>query len=173
MTDILDCGICLVRPLVRGDAESLAAHGNEREIWLNLRDRFPHPYRVEDALAYIDAVSSQEPVTSFAIEVDGEACGGVSLDVGSDIERRSAELGYWLGRAHWGRGVMSAAVRAVTEHAFGTLDLLRVWAVPFACNVASHRVLEKAGFVREGLLRSSALKAGEVLDEVMYARVRS
>ena len=86
-----------------------------------------------------------------------------------DVERVSAEIGYWLGQRFWDRGIMTTAVRAVTEYAFDQFSLTRVYAVPYVTNVASHRVLEKAGFAREGLLRRSAIKNGVILDQVLFA----
>ncbi len=167
----LACPTCRLRPPRPGDAASLARHANDREIWLNLRDRFPHPYALADAEAYIARVreAAPDPATAFAIEVDGEVAGGITLMPGHDIERVSAELGYWLGRAHWGRGIVTDAVRAMTGHAFATLGLRRVFAVPFAHNVASQRVLEKAGYVREGTMRRCAIKDGVLLDQQLYA----
>jgi ribosomal-protein-alanine N-acetyltransferase len=168
----LVCATCTVRSFRADDAESLAHHANDHEIWINLRDRFPHPYTLADARAWIaHAVSNEEP-PSFAIDVDGEVVGGIGLRLNDDVERISAEIGYWVGRAYWGRGIATDAVRAVTEHAFTTRDLTRVYALPFADNAASIRVLEKAGYVREGLLRRSAIKHGIVRDQLMYATVR-
>ena len=164
---------CTLRPFRPADAASLARHADNRKIWLALRDLFPHPYTRADAEAYIAHVAGEVPVTRFAIDVAGEAVGSVSLRLGSDIERRSAEIGYWLGEAYWGRGIVSAAVAAVTDYAFRELDLLRVFAVPFVRNVASARVLERAGYQREGTLRRSAVKDGEVLDQHLYAAVRA
>jgi len=163
---------CTLRPFRPTDAVSVARHADNRQIWLNLRDQFPHPYTVADAEQYIARAAAESPVTRFAIDVSDEAVGSVSLKVGSDIERRSAEIGYWLGEAHWGRGIMSAAVRAATEYALGELDLLRVFAVPFARNPASARVLERAAYQREGVMRRSAVKDGVVLDQFLYAAVR-
>ncbi|HEY9450876.1 MAG TPA: GNAT family protein [Gemmatimonadaceae bacterium] len=162
---------CIVRPYRPEDAESLARHGNNRRIWLNLRDRFPHPFSVEDGAAYI-AYTLREPVPlSFAIDVGGEAVGGISLHPGEDVERYGAELGYWLGESMWGRGVTTAAVRLVTAYAFAERGLLRVFALPFTRNAASVRVLEKAGYIREGHLRGSAVKDGELLDQYLYAKL--
>lgn len=163
-----DCGICTVRPWQRGDEPALVRHANSREVWLNLRDRFPHPYTAQDAHAWVESMCVEDPPTHFAIVV-GEAAGGIAFALGNDIERVSAEIGYWLGKSHWNKGVMTSALRAVTEYAFTRFSLSRVFAVPFATNVASHRVLEKAGYVREGVLRRSAIKDGVVLDQVMYA----
>ena len=160
---------CRLRPLRPADAPSLARHANDRDVWLNLRDRFPHPYTERDAAAYVAHVADRTPTRSFAIEVDGEAAGSISLHPGRDVERVSAEIGYWVGRRYWGRGIVTDAVRLATTHAFATLGLRRVFAVPFATNAASHRVLEKAGYVREGTLRHSAVKDGMLLDQLLWA----
>ena len=141
-------------------------------MWLNLRDAFPHPYTVADGEAYIARVSGATVPTSFAIDVDGEAVGGISLHPGTDVERFGAELGYWLGEPLWGRGIASAAVQLVTAHGFDVLGLQRVFALPFAHNAASVRVLEKAGYTREGLLRRNSFKAGEWVDQFLYARLK-
>ncbi|HZF67058.1 MAG TPA: GNAT family protein [Gemmatirosa sp.] len=164
---------CTLRPFRPSDAGSVAHHANDRQVWLNLRDAFPHPYALADAERYIAHVAGQPRPTSFAIDVGGDAVGGISLKPGTDIERLSAEIGYWLGEAHRGRGVMTAAVRAATGHAFDVLGLLRVFAVPFTRNAASARVLERAGYTLEGTMRRSAIKDGEVLDQYLYAAVRS
>lgn len=166
------CRLCHLRPLVPADAVSLANHANDREIWLNLRDRFPHPYRLADAEQYISAVAARAVQTSFGIIVDGQAAGTVTLMPGTDVERVSAEIGYWLGRHFWGRGIMTEAVGAATAYAFEHLKLVRVFAVPFATNAASARLLEKAGYRLEGRLRRSAVKDGTVLDQLLYAYVK-
>ncbi len=167
----LDCGVCVVRSWESRDLSSLVRHADNRKVWLGLRDRFPYPYTEADGRAFLARAPSPEPETNFAIDVAGEAVGGIGLVLGHDVERCSAELGYWLGEPFWGRGVATAAVRRVTEHAFGRFRLTRVFAIPFVRNAASCRVLEKAGFEREGILRRSAIKDGVVLDQAMYARV--
>jgi RimJ/RimL family protein N-acetyltransferase len=138
-------------------------------VWLNLRDLFPHPYTAADAEAWVSLASNQAQPTNLAIEVQSETVGGVGLELHDDVERVSAEIGYWLGQRFWNRGIMTAAVRAVTEYWFEQFSLTRVYALPFVTNVASHRVLEKAGYVREGLLRRSAIKNGVVVDQVLFA----
>ncbi len=154
------------------DLDSLATLADDWEVAKNLRDAFPHPYTREHARAWIEKSTSGEIPQVFAIECDGAAVGGCGLRLHEDIERCSAEIGYWVGRPFWGRGLASAAVRAVTEHAFRHLGLLRVYALPFEENAASARVLEKAGYLREGLLRHAAIKAGRPRNMVMYAITR-
>jgi ribosomal-protein-alanine N-acetyltransferase len=107
----------------------------------------------------------------FAIEVDGEAAGGIGFVPHSDVERVSAEIGYWLGEPFWGRGIVAEALVAVTQYAIESHHLTRVFALPYARNTASCRVLEKAGYVVEGRLRRSCIKDGEVLDQMQYAYI--
>lgn len=168
--------LVLTRSVVRSwrttDAESLARHANNRKIWLNLKDRFPHPYTREDAEGWITFCQLEEPESNFAIEVEGAAVGSVGFEHRGDIWRKSVELGYWLGEGYWGHGIVSEVVPAITAWAFGVWDIERVWAGVFAENAASLRVLEKAGFVCEGRLRRSAVKEARMVDEVVWGRVR-
>lgn len=162
---------CSVRRFIASDAPCIAAAANDRRIWLQLRDLFPHPYHLADADAYISRVAPVDPPLSLAIVVDGRAAGGVGLQLLTDVNRRTAEIGYWLGAAHWGRGIATEAVTLATDWAFGAHGLLRIFAQPFAGNLASRRVLEKAGYQLEGTMRRSAVKDGEVRDQCLYARL--
>ena len=164
---------CTLRPWRRGDEPSLVLHANNRSVWLNLRDRFPHPYTAKDADEWIAHAGSQAPVLNFAIVVDGAAVGGTGLELGTDVFRRSGEVGYWLGPPFWGRGIATEALRAVTDYAFTTLDICRLEAGVFAWNPASARVLEKVGYVLEGRSRLAVTKAGRTGDRLLYALVRS
>ena len=166
----LECGPCVIRSWRSGDEKTLPFHANNRKIWLNLRDRFPHPYTAADARQWIKHIVGVTPETNFAIDVGGEVVGGIALELQDDVERCSAEVGYWLGETCWGRGIATAALESLTEYAFSEFHLTRVYALPFARNVASVRVLEKAGYVCEGVLRRSAIKDGVLLDQLMYAR---
>lgn len=159
---------CTLRALESRDAESIARHANDREIWLNLRDLFPHPYTITEAEWYIGHLEGEEPPLGFGIDVNGAIVGSISLKPGTDVERVSAEIGYWIGREFWGRGIATDAVVGMTRYAFDQLGFTRVFAVPFTRNPASCRVLEKAGFVREGEMRHSAIKDGHLLDQRLY-----
>jgi [ribosomal protein S5]-alanine N-acetyltransferase len=153
------------------DLEPLVRYADNRSIWINLRDRFPHPYGHGDGRRFIRAARKMVPETFFAIAVGGEAVGGIGYVLQHDVERVSAEVGYWLGEPFWGRGITSEALAAVTRYAIEQHQLTRLFAVPFAYNTASCRVLEKAGYVLEGRLRRSAIKNGEVIDQFQYAYV--
>jgi RimJ/RimL family protein N-acetyltransferase len=147
-------------------------HANNRAVWRNMRDRFPHPYTLEDAYRWIELNNTVFPETNFAIAVEDTAVGGIGIVRGDDVYRRSAEIGYWLGEEFWGRGIAPVAVRAVTDWAFATFELARIHAGVFAWNPASMRVLEKAGYTMEGCLRRSVFKDGALTDQVLYAIVR-
>jgi [ribosomal protein S5]-alanine N-acetyltransferase len=163
---------CTIREWRVGDEDSLVRHANNPKIWRNVRDAFPHPYTRRDAEQWIALSISQSPAVSFAIEIDGEAVGGIGLVPREDVYRRSIEIGYWLGEAYWGRGVMTEAVRAITDYAFSNFDVCRVFAGVFEWNRGSARVLEKAGFEFETRLKNSITKQGQSIDELLYAMVR-
>jgi RimJ/RimL family protein N-acetyltransferase len=122
-----------------------------------------------DAEDWIRKASSDDPITSFAIEVDHAAVGGIGLVLQTDIFRRSAEIGYWLGEDYWGRGIVTEAVRAFTDWGFANFDLSRIYAGVFEWNPASARVLEKAGFEFEGRMNKAVTKEGRIGDELIYA----
>ena len=162
---------CVVRSWRISDADALVVHADNERIWINLRDRFPHPYTRRAAREFLRAVREQAPETFFAIEVGGEAAGGIGYVLQSDVDRVSAEIGYWLGEPFWGRGIVTEALVAITSYAFAHHELTRLFAVPFASNAASCRVLEKAGYRLEGRLRRSAIKNGQIIDQFQYACV--
>jgi RimJ/RimL family protein N-acetyltransferase len=163
---------CELRPFTETDASSLALHANDVTVWRNLRDLFPHPYTLEHAVGFIQHTQRQPSGCHLAIVVEGQAAGSIGLKLGTDVERVSAELGYWLGAPFRGRGVMTEAIRAFTDDSFDRFSLTRIFALPFAFNPASCRVLEKAGFQLEATLRRSAIKEGRITDQRLYARVR-
>jgi [ribosomal protein S5]-alanine N-acetyltransferase len=163
---------CTVREWAVSDLEPLVRHANSRDIWIHLRDRFPYPYLEDHGRKFLEHITTQSPSLVWAIEVNGEAAGGIGLEPKTDVERVSAEIGYWLGQAHWGRGIVTEALTAVTAAAFEHFDLLRLFALPFADNPGSIRVLEKAGYSLEGRLPQSTIKDGRVRDQLMFGAYR-
>ncbi|NOT60901.1 MAG: GNAT family N-acetyltransferase [Acidobacteria bacterium] len=163
---------CALRYWRRGDEASLVRHADNYQIWRSLRDRFPHPYTSNDARKWIEHTLAEDPPLNLAITINHEAVGGIGIIPGSDIHHRSAEIGYWLGEAYWGRGIVTEAVKAASQWAFENYDLNRLWAGVFEYNAASARVLVKAGFKFEARLRGAATKEGRTLDELLYALVR-
>ena len=168
----LELSRCTLRPWRVGDEASLVRYADNRNVWRNLKDRFPYPYTAADADAWIRLAGSETPATSFAIVVDGAAVGGVGIELGNDVFRRSAEIGYWLGEPFWGRGIATEALRAMTAYAFEHFDICRLEAGVFDWNPASARVLEKSGYTLEGRARLGVVKDGRICDRLLYALVR-
>ena len=163
----------LLRPWRETDAAACAALADDEGVAANLCDVFPHPYTEQDARDFIALCLAADPdeMLSCAVEVDGVFAGSVTLTRGTDVARKSAELGYWFGRPFWGKGVATEAVRQMCATGFGAWDIVRIFAEPFSRNRASCRVLEKNGFQHEGTKRLSVCKRGTLLDSEMYALV--
>lgn len=183
---------CTIRPWHPSDAESAARHGNDPLIAQWMTNMFPHPYTPERAHEWIamnesaaaspPLTTSQEPpltwpaLLNHAIALPSpasECVGGIGLKPGLDVRARSAEVGYWVGAAAWGRGVATEALAAYAAHAFAACPALeRLDASVYAGNAASARVLEKCGFVREGVRRRAVWKWGEWRDEEVWGLLR-
>lgn len=163
----------ILRPFKKGDEASLVKNINNKKI-AKYTLRIPYPYTLKDATFWIlqNRKLWRKKVKSslnFAIDISGEVVGGIGLN---KIEGHEAELGYWLGEKYWGKGVMTAAVKALTEYVFKTLPLRRIYAEVFPFNKASAKVLQKAGYKYEGRLRKHVLKNGKFIDALLFARVR-
>lgn len=169
---MIDCGTFVLRPFHAADRDALVQIADDPSVAANLRDRFPHPYTPADADAWLAHVDSEQPTRHFAIARDHTLLGSIGLEVQSDVNRLCAEVGYYVGRQHRGQGIATAATVAATDYAFATLGMQRVFAIVFESNPGSARVLERAGFVLEGRLRRAILKAGRVMDALLYARVQ-
>lgn len=156
----------------KGDETSLQRNADNVKIFNCLRDKFPSPYTMEDASQWIERQLNEEVKLNYVIDIDGEVAGAVGLELREDIYRKTCEIGYWLGEQYWGRGVMPEAVKLVTAYAFEHFDLNRIQAGVFSKNPRSMRVLEKAGYHKEAILKSSVLKNEEVLDEHIYAALK-
>lgn len=158
------------------DREALVELLKDKEIY-DRTLRIPYPYTLEDAdnwlsiAADIDRRNGQ--TLNWAIrDVDNQLIGGVGLETPGLDKSHRAEIGYWLGKSYWGRGIMSAVVETVCRHAFDHLGLQKITAHVFHFNAASARVLEKAGFQREGYLPRHYLKDGQFIDSIAYGRLR-
>ncbi|WP_337041864.1 GNAT family N-acetyltransferase [Emticicia sp. 17c] len=161
----------ILRQWQSGDEKSLAEQANNYKIWRNLKDIFPHPYTLADAYEWIKI--AQDSAANFAIVVDAKAVGGIGILLKEDIYQKNAEIGYWLGEAYWGNNIISTAITDVVNYTFANYPVHRIYAGVFEYNAASMRVLEKAGFIKEAILRQSLLKEGKLYDEHIYARYRT
>jgi ribosomal-protein-alanine N-acetyltransferase len=158
-----------LRPWTMKDLESLLRYADNFNIARNMADVFPHPYTREKGIAFLEMVTSATPPHILAIEVAGEAVGGIGIHPQHDIYRKNAEMGYWLAEPYWGKGIMTEAIRQLVGYAFDNWDITRIYARPFGYNLGSQRALEKAGFTLEAKLEKTFYKNGKYLNELIYA----
>lgn len=165
----------VLRKWLLSDAEALAAILSNRETLNNLRDGLPYPYTKKDAEDYINFILNAEPndTFAFAIEIDGKVVGNIGAFRQGNIHRRTAELGYYLAEEYHGKGIMTSAVEQLCDKLFSETDILRIFAEPFAYNIGSRRVLEKAGFRLEGIMKNNAFKNGKVFDTALYSLTKT
>ena len=174
LEDALTLTTCTLRRLVPSDAGSIARYANNPKVARWMRHRFPSPYQLTDAESFIALDTGDEASEKhFAIEVDGDAVGVIGLMPGEpgEVHQRTAEIGYWIGEPYWGRGIASDAALALSDAAFAEGRLLRIYASVYDGNTNSCRVLEKAGFEKEGIMRAYVEKNGEILDAHLYAKL--
>ena len=160
-----------LRKWQESDKNSLAYYANNEKISDCVRNTFPYPYTIEDAEFFIrlarHAHSDREWM--LAIDVDGEAIGGITLNFGNDIHERTAELGYWVGEPHWKKGIATEAVRQICQLAFDQTEIVRIQAEVFANNPASIQVLQKNQFIQQGYFCNGIYKHEKFLDSVLFA----
>jgi len=161
-----------MRPWRPEDAPALVKHANNPKVARNLRDGFPYPYTLTDARRWLEMVGDNRSDLILAIEIDGEAAGGIGIHAGKDVYRYNGEIGYWLSEQHWGKGIMSGAVASLVDHAFLKTLWLRIFATIFQNNPPSMRVLEKCGFSREAIHKNTVMKEGRLMDEHLYALLK-
>jgi len=154
------------------DAAAIQPHADNPNVHSYLLDRFPHPYTMEVAESWVNYMLSLEPNYNFVIEVDGNAVGVIGLEMRDDVYLKSPLIGYWISETLWGCGIMTAAIKLLAAYAFQNLDIIRIQAGVLGNNLRSMRTLEKAGFVKEGILKNSMVKNGVILDEHVYGLVK-
>ena len=159
----------ILRSLKESDAETLSSLGNNKNIWANLTDSFPHPYTLEDAKNWIKINKEKEKIENFAITINDELIGMIGQE---KIKDHVLTIGYWIGEPHWGKGYITEALKAFIKHLFENHEIIRIEAKVFTHNPASCRVLEKQGFTKEGLLRKREKKVESYVDEWIYSITR-
>ena len=164
-----------IRKWELADAKDLAAALSNKKVQDNLRDGLPNPYTEQDGRNYISAMlaADENDTFAFAITADGKVVGSIGAFRQTNIHNKTAELGYYIAEKYWGKGIMTEAVKQLCDYVFTHTDIIRIYAEPFACNVGSCRVLEKAGFQYEGTLHSNAVKNDRVLDMKIYSRLEN
>lgn len=166
---------CRIRKWELADAKDLAAALSNTKIQDNLRDGLPYPYTEQDGIDYISAMLSadENDTFAFAITVEEKVIGSIGAFRQDNIHRQTAEVGYYIAEEYWGKGIMTDAIKQICKYVFEKSDIIRIYAEPFAYNMASCRALEKAGFQYEGTLRKNAVKNGKVIDMKMYSLLRN
>ena len=166
---------CKIRRWELSDARNLATALSNKKIQDNLRDGLPYPYTEKDGKEFISTMlaANENDTFAFAITVNGKVIGSIGAFRQTNIHNKTAELGYYIAEEYWGKGIMTEAVKQLCDYVFSHTDIIRIYAEPFAYNIGSCRVLEKAGFQYEGTLRSNALKNGNVLDMKMYSKLKT
>lgn len=160
-----------LRPLHNEDKVAIAKLANNKKLWDNLRDIVPHPYSLKDAEFYIEMMTAQDAPPTFAIDFENQFTGVIGLVPQSDVYRKTAEIGYWLGEPFWGKGIMSEAVAMVTDYGLHKLGIMRIHAGIFEYNIGSMRVLEKCGYEKDGIFKKSIFKNDQIWDEHRYSIV--
>ena len=160
-----------LRPWRKEDAGQLAAIANNKKIWLNVRDRFPHPYTVTDALHWIAFCTNQNPPQNFAIEYNHQVAGSIGILIKEDVYRKSIEIGYFIGEPFWSKGIATQAVGLLMDHIKKVYDPIRLWAEVFEHNIASMRVLEKNGFALESIRIKSVFKNNQILNDHVWVKL--
>ncbi|WP_143959361.1 GNAT family N-acetyltransferase [Litoribacter populi] len=145
---------------------------NNPKIAKNLRDSYPQPYTIHDARHWIEYNQKFNPPQNFAIELDGQLVGSIGSERGKDELRPNMEIGFWIGEPFWGKGIATEAVKIFTNHLFNKFDVQRVFSQTYDFNVASMRVLEKAGYQAEAILKNAFIKNGTMGDLFQYVRLR-
>ncbi len=162
-----------LRRLSLSDAPEIARLINNRKIWDNLRDFIPNPYGVEDGEFFVNLTQKENPPQTFGIVLDEtQLCGVIGLVIQQDVHRFSAEIGYWIGEEYWGKGIGTKAIQLMVDYGFNELSLNRIFSGVFEYNQPSLRILEKCGFVKEGILKKAVYKNGNFYDEHRYAIIK-
>ena len=164
-------GFCL-RQWELSDELSLAKYANNLKVSQYLADVFPFPYTLADAKNWLNYITNKQAVVNLAIAINGEAAGGIGIEFKTGERRKTAHIGYWLGEPFWGKGIMPKATELMVDYAFSNFDLARIETVVYHPNTPSMRVLEKCGFVKEGIGKKAIFKNNQFYDEHVYAIVR-
>ena len=169
---MLTQGSITLRSLKEDDKKPMAELLNNKNVCDNLRDLIPFPYTEKDAETFINLMKDQNPVMVFGIEYNGQICGVISLIAQHDVYCKSAEIGYWLGEPYWNKGMLTIAIKLITDYGLNQLDFVRIFAGVFEYNLPSMKVLEKNGYKKEGVFEKSVFKNGRIWDEHRYAKVK-
>jgi [ribosomal protein S5]-alanine N-acetyltransferase len=159
-----------IRPWQPEDAAALSAVANNKNLWDKMRDRFPHPYTISAAEDWIALCIKQTPTEHFCIEGDGRVCGGIGFIPGSDVEKKSAEIGYFVGEDFWGKGIATKAIALLVKYLAANHQFVRLFSIVYANNPGSMKALQKNGFNLEQIRKKAVFKNGVIMDDYVWTR---
>jgi RimJ/RimL family protein N-acetyltransferase len=162
----------ILRPLTEDDTNALTKLANNKKIWDNLRDLLPFPYSVQHAIDFIGITKQEIPQITFGIEFERNFCGVIGLVPQTDIYKRTAEIGYWIGESFWNKGIATNAVKLITDYGLNELDFIRIHTGIFEYNVSSMRVLLKNGYAKDGIFKKALFKNGQIWDEHRFSKTK-
>jgi RimJ/RimL family protein N-acetyltransferase len=163
----------VLRPWKKEDAQQLASIANNRNVWVNVRDRFPHPYTVMDAIQWIQMQSNEKPVQNFCIEFNGKVAGSIGVLPKDDVYRKTIEIGYFVGEPFWSKSIATKAVQLMIEYIELQFDVVRIFAEVFEHNKASMSILRKNGFYLESIRKKAVIKDGVIMDDYVWVKLIS
>lgn len=169
---LIEAGPCQLRTLQPSDAAPMAEHAANENIWRNVRDYFPNPYRIEDAASFIAMETGRDVPQNLGIICEEKCIGVIGFYPMQDVYRLTADFGYWIGEPFWGRGIVSAAVAAMVDYVFKQTDIIRLQSSVFAFNEASKKVLLKNGFTLDCVAKRGAIKNGVIIDEFRFSKLK-
>lgn len=163
-------------PLVMEDADNIVKHLQAKEIYMRTI-MIPFPYQKKDAEWFIGFSIEKDKVYGHTMDWairknNGELIGVIGYHGRYGKGSHKDEIGYWIAKDYWGKGIMSGALQKVCEKGQNEYDLVRIEAPIFAFNIHSQKVAEKCGFVLEGTMRKAYLKEGAFFDSKFYALVK-
>lgn len=161
-----------IRPFEDNDFEAIAKNANNREVSKYMRDSFPYPYTKENAVEWINFAQKNYSSLFFAIADENELIGGIGAVPQTDVHRFSAEVGFWLGKLYWNKGIISKALPVFCNYLFTNFNFNRLFANVFEGNEASRKILEKTGFVLEGTQRKSVFKNNRFVNHYIYGLLK-
>ena len=157
------------------DAGEIARNANDYDIAKDVASsgEFPYPYTTQDAMAFIGSSAGARSAGigyHFVICVGKPVIGACGL-FNISARNRSCDIGYWIGKGHWGKGYAKEAVLILLQFGFGSLQLNRIQAYTFASNSRSVSLLKSMGFSTEGVLRESVVQEGRYVDDMLFSKL--
>ncbi|MFK7810920.1 MAG: GNAT family N-acetyltransferase [Maribacter sp.] len=153
-------------------AKEFAKMKNVPEILDNGYDKTPNPYTTKDATVFITQEINKEPAERFLVYWNNEVAGEIGITLKKDVFRLNAEIGYFISKKFWGKGLATQAVKKMTEYTFKHFDVIRIVAGVFDFNKSSMKVLEKNGYYLESIRKNAVIKNDKIIDDYIWVKLK-